>query len=221
MPGRTMPVDNEATVFAELPATACRYTSTPFMDSATACNGLGHDATVCANEYGVVMIMSITSFSNAAALRADEAMQFDTVNYPYYRFKELTTLCVEKDDRPIYGIPVRAYWHEAETVMIRDLKTVLHTAQDMKAREQARKYLTLYCNRLQDKAFSDAGQLLNDVRWYHSQNSNTMKNGRNPETHEILDSLKPIPPLPIRLDAGEWQSMLSTLDASTQEAGNP
>ena len=38
---------------------------------------------------------------------------------------------------------------------------------------------------------------------------------------ESLDSLKPIPPLPIRLDAGEWQSILSTLDASTQEAGNP
>ena len=35
-PGRVMPVDNGATVFAELPATTYRYTSTPFMDSATA-----------------------------------------------------------------------------------------------------------------------------------------------------------------------------------------
>lgn len=61
-PGRTMPVDNGATVFAPLPDTTCRYTSTPWMDSATALNGLGKDATVCANEYGVSMIMSITSF---------------------------------------------------------------------------------------------------------------------------------------------------------------
>ena len=44
---------------------------------------------------------------------------------------------------------------------------------------------------MQEQAFADAGQLLNDVRWYHSQNSNTMKNGRNPETHEVLDELKP------------------------------
>ena len=33
---------------------------------APAVNGLGRDATVCANELGVTMIMSITSFSNAA-----------------------------------------------------------------------------------------------------------------------------------------------------------
>ncbi|MBO6163729.1 MAG: C69 family dipeptidase [Lachnospiraceae bacterium] len=70
-PGRRMPVDNEETVFAELPATTFRYTSTPFMDSTRAYNGLGKDATVCTNEYGVMMIMSITSFSNKAALQAD------------------------------------------------------------------------------------------------------------------------------------------------------
>lgn len=45
------------------------------MDSATALNGLGKDATVCANEYGVSMIMSITSFSNAAALEADPLVE--------------------------------------------------------------------------------------------------------------------------------------------------
>ena len=68
-PGRTMPVDNDATVFAELPATTWRYTATPWMDSANALNGLGKDATVCANERGVAMIMSITSFSCSAAGR--------------------------------------------------------------------------------------------------------------------------------------------------------
>ena len=74
-PGRTMPVDNGATVFAPLPETTCRYTSTPWMDSATKRNGLGHDATVCANEYGVTMVMSITSFSNDAALKADPLIE--------------------------------------------------------------------------------------------------------------------------------------------------
>ena len=67
--GRTMPVDNGATVFAPLPETTYRYTSTPWMDSTTERNGLGHDATVCANEYGVTMVMSITSSSEADIVR--------------------------------------------------------------------------------------------------------------------------------------------------------
>ena len=74
-PGRTMPVDNDKTVFATLPDTTYRYTSTPWMASATAANGLGSDATVCTNEYGVAMIMSITSFSNEAALNADPLVE--------------------------------------------------------------------------------------------------------------------------------------------------
>ncbi len=55
--------------------TTYRYTSTPWMDSATAINSLGEDATVCTNEYGVVMEMSITSFSNVAALKADPLIE--------------------------------------------------------------------------------------------------------------------------------------------------
>lgn len=74
-PGRTMPVDNGRTVFAPIPETTNRYTSTPWMDSATKINGLGSDATICANEYGVSMIMSITSFSNKAALEADPLIE--------------------------------------------------------------------------------------------------------------------------------------------------
>ena len=472
-PGRRMPVDNEATVFAEIPATTYRYTSTPFMDSATAVNGLGRDATVCANECGVTMIMSITAFSNAAALQADplighglteftavdlvvcqsataregvevllglidrfgssevnialiadqketwyvemynghqyaavklpedkvcafgnefllqdpadyedcivspdlerlavehgfavyggngrldllatysgpevvtnyshmrtwiahrvlspstageyridalyplcfepdgkvslqdvmelirnryeqteyspdatgrtdmrvigtdtalsvhiaqvypdlpadmccvtwestgpavygvfvpvsnaaasisepyarnqsaaEARQFDTVNYPYYRFKELTTLCVEPADCPIYGVPVRAYWHAAETAMVRDMDTVLRTAAAMEDRSAAVRLITDYCCAAQNKAFADAGQLLNDVRWYHSKNSNTMKNGRNPETHEILDELKPIPPMEVLLDASAWDRILEAVTEGLTE----
>ena len=464
-PGRVMPVDNAETVFAELPATTYRYTSTPFMDSARARNGLGRDATVCANEYGVSMIMSITAFSNAAALRADpliehglteftavdlvvcqsatarEAVEvllslidkygssevnialiadqtetwyvemynghqyaavklpddrvcvfgnefllryasdyedqilspglesqaaengfavygedgrldlwatysgsevtmnyshmrtwigrqvlspstaedyrtdaayplcfapdqkvslqdvmelmrnrfehteyspdetgrtdmrvigtdtalsvhivqirpdlpadmscvtwestgpaiygvfvpvsntavsvsepyarsqsadragiFDTANYPYYRFKELTTLCVEPADRPVYGAPVRAYWHEAETVMIRSMETALEIASSMDDPEAARRFVTYCCNLMQEKAFADAGVLLNDVRWARSRNSNTMKNGRNPETHEVLDEVRVLLPIDIRLDASDWEKMMT------------
>ena len=455
-PGRVMQVDNDATVFAPVPSTTCRYTSTPWMDSATARNGLGRDATVCTNEYGVSMIMSITAFSNTAALSADpliehglseftavdlvtcqsasareavevlcsiideygssevnialiadqketwyvemytghqyaavklpedqvcafgneflmeylsdyedhivsaeleslaeenhfavygkddelnllatysgdevvtnyshmrtwighkilspssyeeyekdallplcfspdrkvslqsvleimrnrfegteydpdetgrtdmrvigtdtalsvhavqiypdlpadmacvtwestgpavygvfvpvsnaaltisepysrnqsaeEAGIFDTEHYPYYRFKELTTLCmIGKDTHLVYGLPVRAYWHKAETGMIHGMKKVLAKASQMTDHDTACRYITEYCNTMQESAFSDAGQMLNDVRWYMSQNSNTMKNGRNPETHDVTDELKVVDPLKIIL----------------------
>ncbi len=460
-PGRTMPVDNDATVFAELPATTWRYTATPWMDSANALNGLGKDATACANERGVAMIMSITSFSNAAALEADPLIEhgiteftavdlvtcqsasaregvevlcslidrygsseinialisdqtetwyvemynghqyaavklpddmvcafgnefsleylsdyddhivsadlerlaaengfavygrggelnllatysgdevvtnyshmrtwiahrilspsaygdydksalyplcfapdakvslqdvmeimrnrfegteyspdetgrtdmrvigtdtalsvhiaqvypdlpaelscvtwestgpalygvfvpvsngalsisapygrnqsadqagvFDTEHYPYYRFKELTTLGVEHNAYRVYGQPVRAYWHEAESGMIRGMREVLRSAAAIGDSMKARRYITDYCNAIQEQAFSDAGQLLNDVRWYLSTNSNTMKNGRNPETHEVIDELKPIAPLTVRLDGAAYR----------------
>ena len=462
-PGRVMPIDNDATVFAELPATTYRYTSTPWMDSTTEQNGLGRDATVCANEYGVMMIMSITSFSNTAALQADpliehglseftavdlvtcqsasarEAVEvlcalideygssevnialiadqtetwyvemynghqyaavklpadqvsvfgneflleylsdyedsfvsadlerlavengfavygkdrelnllatysgdevvtnyshmrtwighqllspssygdydkndlyplcftpdekvslqdvmeimrnrfegteyspdetgrtdmrvigtdtalsvhigqiypdlpadmacvtwestgpvvygvfvpvsnaslrisepysrnqsaefagvFDTEQYPYYRFKELNTLGVEKNAYQIYGLPVRAYWHEAEAGMIQGMSEVLRSAASIDDHDEACRVITDYCVAMQEQAFSDAGRLLNDVRWYMSQNSNTMKNGRNPETHEVIDELKPIDPLEVTLDGTAYREL--------------
>ena len=73
-------------------------------------------------------------------------------------------------------------------------------AAAMEDREAARQLITDFCNALQEQAFSDAGKLLNAVRFYKSQNSNTMKNGRNPETHEVLDELKPVNPLKVTLD---------------------
>jgi len=460
-PGRVMPVDNDATVFAELPETTYRYTSTPWMDSATAMNGLGKDATVCANEYGVVMLMSVTAFSNHAALKADplvehgltectavdlvtcqsssaregievlaslldqygsseinialiadqketwyvemytghqyaavklpddqvcvfgnefsmeylsdyedqivsaeleslpaendfavygkeqelnlletysgdevvtgyshrrtwighkilapesygdynkqekyplcfapaekvslqdvmelirnrfegteyspdetgrtdirvigtdtalsvhiaqiypdlpanmscvtwestgpaiygvfvpvsnaalsisepysrnqsaeEAGIFDTQLYPYYRFKELTTLGVEASAYQIYGVPVRNYWHEAETGMIRGMGEVLRMASEMSDEADRAQFITDYCNRMQEQAFLDAGELLNDVKWYMSKNSNTMKHGTNPETHEVLDELRSVDPLAVDLDPSVYQ----------------
>ena len=70
-PDRKMPVDSEASMFAEVPETTFKYTGTPFMDSARLENGSGMDDAVCVNEYGVAMTMSVTAFSNQAAKSAD------------------------------------------------------------------------------------------------------------------------------------------------------
>ena len=70
-PGRSMPVDSESSVFAEVPETTFKYTGTPLMDSAVLENGSGMDDAVCINEYGVAMTMSVTAFSNKAAKAAD------------------------------------------------------------------------------------------------------------------------------------------------------
>jgi hypothetical protein len=107
---------------------------------------------------------------------------------------------VEKADAPIYGLPVRAYWHQAETGMTAGIAEVLQAAAAMEDREAARQLITHFCNTLQEQAFSDAGKLLNAVRFYKSQNSNTMKNSRNPDTSEVLDELKSVRPLELSLD---------------------
>lgn len=158
--------------------------------------------------YGVFVPVSNAATSISApyarSQTADEAGIFDTQLYPYYRFKELNTLGVEKNAYKIYGQPVRAYWHQAETLMTESMQTVLKTAASLDDSAAAKQYITDYCNSVQEQAFDDAGQLLNDVRWYMSKNSNTMKNGRNPETHEVIDELKQVDPLTVTLDASAY-----------------
>ena len=88
--------------------------------------------------------------------------------------------------------------------MTQGMRQVLSNAAGIEDREQAALYITDYCNQMQTQAFSDARQLLNDVRWYHSKNSNTLKNGRNPETHEVIDELKEIDPLEVSLNADPY-----------------
>ena len=56
----------------------------------------------------------------------------------------------------------------------------------------------------QEQAFTDAKTLLNDVIFAMSKNSNTMKNGRNPETHEILDEKKAVPPMEVSIAADRY-----------------
>ncbi len=66
------------------------------------------------------------------------------------------------------------------------------------------RYITEYCNRMQEQAFEDEGRLLNSVRWYRSQISNTMKNGRDPETHKVLDVIREVEPMKVTLDPAAY-----------------
>lgn len=171
--------------------------------------------------YGVFVPVSngATGVSDAYARSqsAAEAGRFDTENYPYYRIKELNTLGVEKAAYKTYGEPVRAYWHAAETRMIDGMDAVLKKAAAMEDSAAARNYITAYCNNMQNLAFADAGELLNAVRWYMSRNSNTLKNGRNPETHEVIDERKPVDPLAVKLDPAAYGALPDPADANGSE----
>ena len=142
--------------------------------------------------YGVFVPVSNAATSISApysrSQTADEAGVFDTQLYPYYRFKELNTLSVEKNAYKIYGEPVRAYWHQAELLMTESMQAVLRNAASLDDSAAAKQYITDYCNSVQEQAFDDAGQLLNDVRWYMSKNSNTMKNGTSVSIQTVVIS---------------------------------
>ena len=160
--------------------------------------------------YGVFVPISngATSISLPYSLNQseDQIGVFDTNNYPYYRFKELNTLGIDSSAYKVYGLPVREYWHSAELNMASTLSDVLSKATNMDD-ASAKEYITNYCNLVQQQAFDDAGTLLNDVVWYMSQNSNTMKNGRNPETGEANDEVKELAPLKVTLDASKYNTI--------------
>ena len=160
--------------------------------------------------YGVFVPISngATSISLPYSLNQseDQIGVFDTNNYPYYRFKELNTLGIDSSAYKVYGLPVREYWHSAELNMASTLSGVLSKATNMDD-ASAKEYITNYCNLVQQQAFDDAGTLLNDVVWYMSQNSNTMKNGRNPETGEANDEVKELTPLKVTLDASKYNTI--------------
>ena len=147
---------------------------------------------------------------------SDQVGVFDTNNYPYYRIKALNTLGIDSSNYKVYGLPVREYWHQAELNMTSTLSQVLKTASEM-SDSDAKEYITNYCNLAQQQAFDDAGTLLNDVILYMSQNSNTMKNGRNPETGEAYDDVKELEPLTVNLDASKYNTIpnYETSDNST------
>ncbi len=161
--------------------------------------------------YGVFVPVSNGALSVSDAYgrdqSADAAGTFDTENYPYYRFKALCTLCVEQDSWKTYGTPVREYWARAEKGMVAGMAEVLARAAELGDVEGARSYITDYCNTMQQQAFGDAGQLLNDVLWYKSKNSNTYKVGTNPETGEEYDVTESLEPMKVALDASAYDAV--------------
>lgn len=154
--------------------------------------------------YGVFVPTNIFCTSASDAYEADQPASdyglFESDKYPWFTFKELNTLCLT--DYKVYGTPVRNYWHKAETQMIDGMADKLTEVDKLLASDpsEAQKTITEYCSNLQEKAFADAKDLLNDVRWTMSENSNTYKMGKNPETGEHLTTERVLPPMEVTLD---------------------
>lgn len=174
--------------------------------------------------YGVFVPVSnaCTHVSEAYARNqpAEESGVFDVEHYPYYASKGLTTFCVEKDEYQVYGAPVRNYWAQAEESMTTTLSDMLAEAANMDPAEAAA-YLETYCTNVQDKSFDDMRELYNDVVWYHGENGNTLKNGKNPETDEVYDTLRPIDPMKVDLDLSAYSQApdLSSVKPSNDAQG--
>ena len=145
---------------------------------------------------------------------ASEAGVFDAENYPYYAFKELTTLCVGPSNYQTYGKPVREYWASAEKGMFAGMPKALAKASQQSDIKAASAYLTDYCNAMQNQAFQDAKRLVNEVMWTESADSNTMKLGRNPETHEILNQERVLPTMEVSLDPSAYADVPDVPKAS-------
>ena len=171
--------------------------------------------------YGAFVPFSVyeTEIDSAYGLNqpAEETGNFDSDTYPWYAFKELNTLCLE--DYRVYGNPVREYWSNAEENMIKGMKEVLLKASEIRktSEDDASKYVTDYCNGLQDKAFSDAKELLKTVIWWQCRYANTMKVGKNPETHEATDEIIVHDPIEITMD-GSYYAEVPEYTASAKEA---
>ena len=134
---------------------------------------------------------------------ANESGVFDT-HYPYYLFKDLCTRCVGPENYKIYGEPVQAYWSEAESNMFDSMSKVLDNAARIEDNTTRAEYITAYCNDMQTKAFTDAQQILNDVIWNQSLNSNTFKMAVDPETGEYTGKEVVIEPIEINLNTSKY-----------------
>ena len=135
---------------------------------------------------------------------ADKTMSFDTDTYPYYTFKELNTLCSEFEDSRTYGEPVRRHWSKAEDAMVPTMRSVLERAAQMEDSTAASAHVNAYCNAVQEQAFADAKQLLNQVTWYKNLNSTSFKNLRDTQTGFTTDERWYPEPIKVELDASVY-----------------
>ncbi|MDO4197713.1 MAG: C69 family dipeptidase [Erysipelotrichaceae bacterium] len=146
---------------------------------------------------------AVTSIADCYGLNQsyDDFGQFDYNTYAYYTFKGLTTLAVT--DYNAYGAPIKDYFESCEAIMSKEIRDLLVMTKDMDSSE-ASAVITDYCTAMEEQAFADGKQLMNDLLWYMSQNSNTMKRGRNPETHEATDTDKVVTPMTVKLDNSNY-----------------
>lgn len=161
--------------------------------------------------YGVFVPFSNDCINVSEAYGADQPAKdkkvFDTEHYPYYVFKDLSTRCVGPDNYKIYGEPVQTYWKEAEGNMFSGMAKVIKEAAKMNNKDARAKYITSYCNDMQNKAFNDGKEILNDVTWTQSKNSNTYKIERDPETHKPTGKKEVIPPMNVTLNATKYKDV--------------
>ena len=166
--------------------------------------------------YGVFVPVSNECINVSEAYGANQPANdtgvFDTDNYPYYLFKELSTRCVGPDNYKIYGEPVQGYWHKAESNMFAGMSKVLAQAAKMKDNNTRASYITSYCNDMQTKAFEDGKQILQDVIWTQNKNSNTLKIEKNPETCQMTGQKVVIPPMEVKLDASKYNKVPTALN---------
>ena len=171
--------------------------------------------------YGLFVPLSNAAVTLSASYGADQPEEdygvFDSWTYPYYAMKEITTMCVGHDDYKIYGTPVKEYWKNAEDKMFSVMPEILRHAAEMDS-EKGAEYITSYCNSVQDQALTDAKQLINDIVWAKSYNSNTLKLGRNPETGEFLKKERVLQPMEVNLDASVYGDLPSEEDAESEDS---
>ena len=129
---------------------------------------------------------------------ADKKDEFDTDNYPYYVFKDITTRCVGPDNYKIYGNPVREYWYGAERNMFNGINEVLSKVALIEDKDIRANYITSYCNDMQSMAFNDGKQILSDIVWTQNKNSNTYK------IDSSTGERKVIPPMEVQLNASKY-----------------
>lgn len=165
--------------------------------------------------YGIFVPVSnaVTSIDSAYGSNQPKKERgiFDAEHYPYYAIKGLNTLCGGKENHLIYGKPVSDYFSKAEQGMYEATLKVLENAKEMYDGSgddgKASEYITAYCNSVQDQAFKDVKKLYNDVVFAKSENSNSFKMGKNPETAEVLDEEVKDPPMEVDLDPARYNEV--------------
>lgn len=161
--------------------------------------------------YGVFVPVSNDCINISEPYSANQPSEdwgvFDTDTYPYYVFKDICTRCVGPNNYKVYGEPVQDYWQEAESNMFDGMSKVLAQAAKIKDNDTRASYITSYCNNMQNQAFKDGKQILNDLVWEQSKNSNSFKIKRNPETHQMTGDIVVIPLMEVKFDASNYKNV--------------